>query len=1730
MDPFEALRNIQEDYKRYVFSYQKFKNPTIRDWVLERVDQGTLLWKDPHVLLNRRFRRGDTLSEMVEEGLLHPGVLDVFTVDPDDPSSEPVELYSHQSKAVRSVLDEDENTIISTGTGSGKSFCFGIPIVSTCLNLVEEGVEGVKAVIVYPMNALANSQYEEFARRLHGTGLRIALYTGDTETSPEEARRMYPETTGRAEPWDCEVLSREEIQENPPDILMTNYVMLDLIFSRFDDRSLFPPEHRGALQYLVLDEVHTYTGQRGADVACLLRRVKQHTDTINQVKCIGTSATVQATEDEDGAQIVSSFAQDLFGEPFHRDAVITEEYVESEIEPATLLPQAPQVTPRMLREFTPTPESTAGLVEALTGEKIIGTPTPDSLAHLLLKQKTFEFVLKKLSTKSHSLEDLAKEYQEEVRPNADLDSCRWELQAALLAGTVAETGRGENRAPLFIPKIHTFYSQGRTISSCLTPRGPHLNDRGETECPQCADQGDTRITMPLNFCRGCGQEYYGATRLEDGTVLARDIDTEEDEGESIYLYPDVHDPEEQPLPDNWHTDTGKIRSTYKDHVPVETEYCPECNKINPTDEECFGHQRVQVSIVKSPFLFCPSCGVYYDRRTKEFNKLFTFGSVGRSTATDVIVSATHNELPEEERKIIAFSDNRQDTALQASHMNNLQKRIHFRRGLYQALLKHGPLEISESGSKIFEVFEEKHVTPRYSTSESKFMADTAAEKAYREYLRHNVLQELREPQHKNQQNLEDVGLLEVSYNGLDKLAEADEIWTRIPEVARLSTGERMDFLRGFLDLFRKQQAIKHPSLYNYRNFENETIEKLNEDCLFHVSRYRRPAVGYSDTADTSSRNARVLRITSAQSRLVRWNKKVLDVGKERAKEVAKALVDTLSNPKVGYLVTHRVRRCGTIYMIPSEALILKAPEGTEPRVCRKCGAAYHFKHLNYCIQPGCTDLTPKDLSENYFRTIYSKDFGESARVEVAEHSGQVEGEERKKIENRFKDPKSTLNTIVCTPTMELGIDIGALSAVYLRNVPPSPSNYAQRAGRAGRKNQPSLISTFCGVGGRRGPHDQYFYKHPNRIISGMITPPRFLLDNKTLIKSQLHSLILKEIDARLSSIPQEIIDIDTEDYPMYPSLRDELTRKITSARTRIAASIEETFNEEIEQYAWFDEDYIDEVIMNFVRDLDDAFQYWRSEYTTLSRELNRLNLRAQKERFSKGMRMRRNAIEAKLHSMREGGKEFNTYSYLRGQGFLPGYGFPTSFVTLSLSDAEDEITRDKLLALTEFAPGNTVYFQGAKYVVSFARPRTRDEKPIMEPVMACPSCDFIELGEHAGTLPSCPRCGASFEEEPPNMNAMEFPDMYALRRDRITSDEEERVHQGYEVKLYYQVGHTDEYRVSSNESSFTLSYEHNGDIVKVNRGTKKSKDDEQGEGFTFCNACNRWLFGERAEKHTQKNHKYSCRRNAREDDIIRGVYLFARGNHDTVTLDIPLPENLEEGETEAFYTSVKEAILQGLQISLNVEEGEVNALLSPDPEEENKYAIVLFEKAEGGVGILESMTNKHRLKDIFEQAKTILHDEEDGCQKACYECLLSYYNQGEHMKLDRHLALGFLHEYDDPKITPASVEQVVDHLEELLESCESDFEREVLAHLANEGIQLPDTAQKIIYDDTNTPIAKPDFFYDPHTAVFIDGTPHQMQHIQESDQRKRTKLKQMGYTVVSIKTLEDIQTLREYLP
>jgi len=402
---------------------------------------------------------------------------------------------------------------------------------------------------------------------------------------------------------------------------------------------------------------------------------------------------------------------------------------------------------------------------------------------------------------------------------------------------------------------------------------------------------------------------------------------------------------------------------------------------------------------------------------------------------------------------------------------------------------------------------------------------------------------------------------------------------------------------------------------------------------------------------------------------------------------------------------------------------------------------------------------------------------------------------------------------------------------------------------------------------------------------------------------------------------------------------------------------------------------------------------------------------------------------------------------------------------------------------------------------------------------------------------ACRNCGASLENAAVIQHSIEMPDQLAESRSTITSDEEERQRLGYEVTRHYAPSGARQFYVAGDpgEPLLTLSYDHSGKIVSINHGPIPSDKDEPQSGFTLCTACNRWIFGKDGVKdHLDSNNEVKrCWRNGTEENIIRNIVLYTNTRHDVVKIDVPVlldgeGNPLDEDLYASFFTTLAQAIIEGVQISMNVDVDEVRYFLMTDPGNKKKSSIVLYETSEGGAGVLESIADQSTFHEVIRQALTILHEyDEKKCDRACYECLCNYYNQFDHDVLDRKLVLPLLRDLlmTGIQIVPDSSPSAKKTLEDLLDTCESSLERKVLESIYQAGLPLPDGGQKIIAEGDEL-VARPDFTYQRNghsVVIFVDGPDHDNESQRRDDELKRERLDLMGYTVFTIHYQDDLE-------
>ncbi|MDR9392586.1 MAG: DEAD/DEAH box helicase [Trueperaceae bacterium] len=517
MDVFDFRNALVGDYADYVRSFIHISDERIRATVDGALEEGHL-WPQPLVQLNPAYAPGGPLDALVEDGTLLPATRDVFRVgkDPDDPVGRPLVAHRHQVEALR-IAHDGHPYVVTTGTGSGKSLTYMIPIVDEVLRAGSG--RGTRAIVVYPMNALANSQMGELEKFLgYGYGdeppVTFARYTGQ---EGEDEKRA--------------------IVENPPDVLLTNYVMLELILTR-------PQEHKLVnaatnLRFLVLDELHTYRGRQGADVAMLVRRVRERLGATN-LQCIGTSATM-ASEGTyaDRQRTVAEVATRLFGVEVTADHVVGE----------TL----ERVTPEIDLADAPTAEALRRDVEDV--EALVRRPYEDVARSPLASWVETTFGVAREPETGRMIRAEPKRLEGPDGAAADLAAAlglekpqvRHAVRTLLLRASEMRDASGR---PLFAFRLHQFLSKGDAIYATLdAPDERHVTLDAQRFAP---GRDREAVLLPLSFCRTCGHEFHTVVRTvgDDGAVtyLPRDLSGRNagDGAEAGFLYAG----RERPWPDD----------------------------------------------------------------------------------------------------------------------------------------------------------------------------------------------------------------------------------------------------------------------------------------------------------------------------------------------------------------------------------------------------------------------------------------------------------------------------------------------------------------------------------------------------------------------------------------------------------------------------------------------------------------------------------------------------------------------------------------------------------------------------------------------------------------------------------------------------------------------------------------------------------------------------------------------------------------------------------------------------------------------------------------------------------------------------------------------------------------------------------------------------------------------------------------------------------------------------
>ncbi|MDD5321363.1 MAG: DEAD/DEAH box helicase [Methylococcales bacterium] len=1067
MNIFQTHARIVKDYATYISSFLNIADPGIKNHVEAELTQGKL-WPEPLLQFNPSFEMAGSVSDLAQTGVIHKELADIF---------KGYSLYHHQVQAIQ-LGTQNRDFVVTSGTGSGKSLTYIGSIFHYLLSNPNQS--GIAAIVVYPMNALINSQYEEFDR-----------YKKNYENA---AGKEFPITFGQYTGQEKEE-KREQMRENPPHILLTNYMMLELLLTRMRERSLRDAIYNN-LRFLVFDELHTYRGRQGADVAMLIRRIRAKC--LQDVVSVGTSATMVSTGDSATQRNeVARVATTLFGRTFSPEQVINEKLTRS-LSFEGSFPSKAELAASIL----------AGIQTEAPVEKLKKHPIAIWLENrIALDENKGELQRRKPKPVSNIIQSLSEDsgVNAEICEKFLVELLQW---ISIVNQRLQDAGERYTYLPF---KLHQFISQTGSVYTTLDQD----ENRYITLEPGVykKDEDEKKPIFPNVFSRASGHAFIcvsrNGNRLEPREFRESTGDDEACETTDGYLIIDeeIWDPVDdlEFLPDAWLVKSRRGPDTKKKPFFPTKLYFDEYGKCSENEPlKWWGW------FMKAPLLFDPTGGVFFDTKTNEGTKLTKLGSEGRSTSTTITVFSILSQLKEagyldEDQKLLSFTDNRQDAALQAGHFNDFVQVVRLRASIYKALLDspENKLTYSTLGEAIFNAlglpfaeYANRNDEPSFVNVKRKY------EECLQTYLCYRAIADLRRSWRIVLPNLEQCALLTVDYLDIDEVASADIAWSDVPLVNELNSKERKEFLTTILDFFRLEFAI-HSENYltqsKLKEHEKQFREMLKAPwALDRNEELREPFHIRFETLHKSARlSSKSMGPASSLGKFIKFYAKQhcpdLNLKGDNYRHLVFQLMAKLED--ADYLRSQIARSDKNedvkIYRLKIEKIVWTLGDGqtVKPDAIKRRSYKDQLPKPNEC-----------------FRDMYRQNFSQGKRLRGEDHTGQLGTDTRIEREDLFRQGK--ISALFCSPTMELGIDIGGLSVVHLRNAPPNPANYAQRSGRAGRSGQGALIFTYCSS---YSPHDRHYFQQQSDLVAGADQAPRLDLCNKELLLTHLNALAISEI-------------------------------------------------------------------------------------------------------------------------------------------------------------------------------------------------------------------------------------------------------------------------------------------------------------------------------------------------------------------------------------------------------------------------------------------------------------------------------------------------------------------------------------------------------------------------------------------------------------------------------------------
>ena len=1545
------------------------RDPHIRYGLKQLLEQPGNLWQHPYLEGSQPYRSSLSINDLVDQGVLHPEMATLFT-----PSSR--RLYEHQEKAIRTVIEQQQNIVVATGTGSGKTECFLTPMLDTLLKEEDNlSLAGVRVLILYPMNALVNDQVKRLRQllcRQKTARIKFGFYTSRTEKDkdkaieslrkefaaydPKELWQLFTQTERESindeelidraieKTSQVQLLSRQEMWQAPPHILITNYSMLEHMLIRPKERKDIFDASANTFKMLVVDEAHTYDGAKGSEVSMLLERFKASVgvEQKGKIRCIATSASLgNASVDNK----VLAFAEELFGESFSKVIRGQRLTAKDRLGKPYILPTA--LTNEEILQYLSIlelPEIDAPISLWFDQLSAIVPEQELQAAQLQANQdihKFLWFALKQHPLVHRLINILGREPQpwEQIVRSTELwgvslpikldgsvddTDAKIALARLLQLGTLARENPDD--LPLLPVRLHLLFRSLEGLYACINPkcsgaeRNPnypnseprygrlYLNEKKTCEC--CASP-----VLELGSCSQCGQAYAFTQRLDTGELesLPRGISALKENTKIYTLTSGSLDSvtEEDEIGDEEEEQELTAEKTFK----IELKRNGWIGKISDdpfsakvTTENEFNlawHRKKDDKNQEGCYLNrCAACGAGTGRTTLALNRFVTY----TDGSLEAMLDSLFELLPEPEqgenksskRKLLTFSDGRQDAAFFASDYQRTHTEILYRQMLWQAFQKVKNAEeitsvtqlINKLKAEFIEVYiphpdrksdsNYKSYRPNDPEEEpkdrkSKIDAEDLAEKRAKEILLREFALAFN-----RRSTLEAFALLTCHVELDERLIEL------VARKFEISEDEARIFLIVLTDIIRRTGIVSIEGSSNYfpetggDGRRPEMVENGKSKNYLFLEKSEDETKRHKDSP--SFMPWKDGKVRKPPNRLGWYFLRMFCENfpekydnfptKENFTWLFRQLQDfgLLVQAKKGYQLNwgqlniiqtqqdwYQCNCCQQIFHVPGLSKIQESKLSVQRCPAYKCTGT---------LEPYTSEKIEQKNTEHYQQYLIKQRSPLPLRSQ--EHTAQLGVGELEKRENRFRQGR--INMLSCSTTLEMGVDIGELQAVVLRNFPPHVSNYQQRAGRAGRRTDGVAITLMYG---QRRPHDRFYFEQPEQLINGTNQIPKLDSGNFQIqqrhIRAELVAVFLRDnwnlsseevTMAKFLHLPIENPGSSEKFTPAVEAMICKLQAWLNTdeaasltalwltrlgAQARQAATIIAEFAQEIEKFQ------------------EQQLKDWDSLAEVMAQLQNRITDPSERKNVVQiAKRIERAESEIKKIAARR------LHDELAQASILPIYGFPIDVVRLLTGESNEynsaqgrhRLERDRRLALGEYAPDQEIVVDDRVYKsVGILKPAELEKKYYW----VCQNCNhFIRSDKQDDLVESCPVCG-----DEPSSPAAQKKKLYKIPK-AFTTDWEKLPQvtpyikpQRQPISQIFLINDGDSSETWHPSELYTLTASKGGNFFLANQGSLGNGKGFDKQGFAICNLCGRdlsdlarqeWEKKKKSKKESGKNY------------------------------------------------------------------------------------------------------------------------------------------------------------------------------------------------------------------------------------------------------------------------------------